>query len=268
MVRRQRLAIGAVFPHAHWMEAPQSSRPDSVAGNFGTTRWTMIFAAAADGDVVSSRALARLCETYWPPVYAFIRRSGRQPEDAKDLTQAFFVHLLEKRQFEAADPEKGKFRNYLLGAVKFFLGNEWQKQQAQKRGGQVAHFSIEQLCEGIEENLAGQMIGSVTPETLYERQWATTLLERVNEALRLEYAQRDKGDLFEILQPFLAGRGDSDVSYAEVAAAHHQSEAAVKMAASRMRKRFGEILREMIAETVDSPEAVDEEIRHMLRAFQ
>ncbi len=247
-------------------EEPQPAWPPQTAdGVFATTQWTMIFDAARTGHEESSRALAKLCQAYWLPVYAFCRRRGHDPEEAKDLTQGFFANLLEKGGIGMADPEKGKFRTYLLGAVKFFLGNERQKKQRLKRGGSAEHLRID--AEHGERLLDAELSETQTPESLYERQWASVLLDRAQVALRQEYAEREKEALFETLSPFLGGSVGVEC-YAEAAQRHGQTEAAVKMAASRMRKRYGEILRELVAETVDSPEAVDEEIRHLLQVFR
>ena len=246
-------------------EADRVWPPATADGAFATTQWTMIFDAARDGDAESDRALANLCESYWHPVYAFVRHRGNPPEEAKDLTQGFFAHLLEKRSFGAASPEKGKFRTYLLGAVKFFLSNEFQKAMAQKRGGGAAHVSID--AELAEEWLGGQLAEAATPEVLFERQWARTVLDDVRRQLRGEFAKKEKAALFEILEPFLAGAA-GEIRYVDIAALHGGTEASVKMAASRMRKRFGELLRAKVAETVDSEEAVDEELRNLVSAFR
>ena len=239
--------------------------PVTEDGAFATTQWTVIFDAARDGDSACEKALEKLCQAYWQPVYAFCRHRGNPPEEAKDLTQAFFANLLGKRSFGAANPEKGKFRTYLLGAVKFFLGNEWQKQRRLKRGGQAKHFHID--AESVERALEVEYADDQTPELLYERHWASVMLDLAQNALRQEYRDREKEELFDILLPFLAG-SVGGTSYGEVARSHGQTESSVKMAASRMRKRFGEILREIVAGTVDSPDEIEEEIRHMLQLFR
>jgi RNA polymerase sigma factor (sigma-70 family) len=245
--------------------SPDRSWPPVTAdGGFATTRWTVVFDAAREGDSESEAALEALCKSYWSPVYAFVRRSGRSPEDAKDLTQGFFLLLLEKKGFASANPDLGKFRTYLLGALKFFLADEWKKQSALKRGGQAVHFSID--VDGAERLIAEALTDDVTPEILFDRQWIRSVLDAVTLALSAEYGRRNKADLFTELKPFLIG-GRQQRGYAEIAEANDISESAVKMAVKRMRARYGELLRQRIAETVGSDEAVDEEIRSLLGIF-
>lgn len=244
---------------------PQSAWPPATAdGAFATTQWTAIIEAARDGDSESSRALNKLCETYWTPVYAFIRGRGNSPEDAKDLTQGFFAHLLEKRQFEGADKAKGKFRTYLLGAVKFYLSDERKRSSAQRRGGGSIQFSID--AEGVEAALGELLADDVTPDTLFDRQWIRSVLDAVSGALKGEYGRRGKADLFDELKQFLIG-GRQERTYVEIAEANGISESAVKMAVKRMRERFGVLLRQRIAETVGSDDAVEEEVRSLLGVF-
>ena len=241
----------------------QAWPPVTAEGGFSTTRWTIVLEAARDGDSESARALETLCKSYWSPVYAFVRRSGRSPEDAMDLTQGFFVQLLEKN-FARADPNLGKFRTYLLGALKFFLSDDWKKSSAQKRGGQAVHFSID--ADEVESSIARVLTDDVTPEILFDRQWIRSVLDTVTLALQAEYERRGKADLFAELKQFLIG-GRQERGYAEIAEANEISEGAVKMAVKRMRARFGELLRQRIAETVGSDDAVDEEIRNLLGVF-
>ncbi len=239
--------------------------PQTRDGVFATTQWTLIAEAARDGDVESARAMERLCGRYWPPVYAFIRRRGHLPEEAKDLTQGFFAHLLDKRAFGEADPQCGKFRTYLLGAVKHFLSNEYQKSMAQKRGGGMEHWSID--ADLVEASLAGELMETTTPETLFERQWARTVLADVQQRLRAEFAKREKAALFDELQPLLTG-GSLDLRYADIAARHGGTTASVKMAVKRMRNRFAELLREAVVETLPAADDVDAELRHLVAAFR
>ena len=220
--------------------SPQTWPPETAHGAFATTRWTIIFDAAREGDSESARALEILCKNYWSPVYAFIRRSGRSPEDAKDLTQGFFLRLLERKEFASANPDLGKFRTYLLGALKFFLSDEWKKSSAQKRGGQAAHFSVD--ADEAENTVAHLLTDDVTPEILFDRQWIRSVLDAVTVAVEAEYERRGKADLFAELRQFLIG-GRQDRSYARIAEANQIGESAVKMAVKRMRARFGELLR-------------------------
>ena len=224
----------------------------------------MIFDAARSGHEESSRALSKLCQTYWLPVYAFIRHRGNAPEEAKDLTQGFFARLLDKKPFATADNSKGKFRTYLLGAVKFYLANEWDKQQTSKRGGSIAHVAIDAL--EMESAVSAMLADETTPERTYERQWAQAVLSDVTQALRADYARRRKAAHFEEIVPFLLG--GADVTYAEMATQIGISESAVKMAVKRMRHRFGDLLRAHISATVASEAEVEEEIRHLMAAFR
>ena len=240
--------------------------PVTADGAFATTQWTVIMDAASDGNAESSRALAKLCETYWPPVYAFIRFRGNPPEEAKDLTQGFFAHLLEKRHFDGADRTKGKFRTYLLGAVKFFLSDEHKRSQAQKRGGGAVHLSID--AEEAEQvmAMASALVESTTPEHLFDQQWIRTVIARVMEDLREESESRGKGTLFDELKGFLIGTGPQR-TYAEIAESHGVTESAVKMNVKRLRSRFGDLLRERVSETVDNESSVDEEIRALMAVY-
>lgn len=237
---------------------------DTSVGGFSTTQWTMVVNAGREGDTESEAAFARLCQAYWSPVYAFIRKGGKSPEDAKDLTQGFFASIFESRSFKGADPEKGKFRSYLLGGVKFFVARDWQKQSAQKRGGGIAHLSMD--VEELEGFLASQLRDDVSPDKLFERQWVRTLLDSVTEELRGEHVRRDKGDLFEDLRPFLSGAREGE-PYAVIAERYGMGEASVKMAVNRMRKRYREILRDRVADTVATEEEIEPELRYLQGAF-
>jgi RNA polymerase sigma-70 factor (ECF subfamily) len=250
------------------MPDPKPAWPRTHDGAFATTQWTMIVDAARDGDAESERALAKLCETYWPPVYAFIRRRGHAREDAKDLTQGFFALLLEKRQFAGADRTKGKFRTYLLGAVKFFLSDEWDKSTTQKRGGGAVHFSID--AEEAERVLDREMADATTPETLFQQQWVRAIMRDAEAELGAEYTKKGKADTFEMLIPFLIeGRGGgTSTSYQDLAEKHGASDASLRMAANRMRNRYGQLLREKVAATVDSPDEIESEVRYLLATMQ
>ncbi len=232
---------------------------------FATTQWTVIAEAARDGDAESARALAKLCEIYWLPVYAFIRRRGQAPEEAKDLTQGFFARLLDKKSFTAADRAKGKFRTYLLGEVKFYLGDEWRKGQRLKRGGDASHLAID--CAEVEKMIEQSAADHHdTPERIFDRAWADHLLDRTRGRLQREFVERGKAEHFEILFPLLGGT-IGGASYRDIAERHGQSEASIKMAASRLRKRYGEILREEIAVTVD-PDEVEAEIQYLMQLYR
>jgi RNA polymerase sigma-70 factor (ECF subfamily) len=235
----------------------------AAATRFTTTNWSVVVSAADASSPEGRAALEALCRAYWYPLYAFIRRRGSQPTEAQDLTQAFFARLFEKGYLSAVDRRKGKFRSFLLAALEHFLANEWRNAHAQKRGGGVAFISLDTLAERQYEQLTGP---NLTPEKLFEQQWATTLLEQVLTKLRKEFQAEGKGPLFESLKTFLTGQKHS-VSYAALSTELATTEAALKMAVSRMRRRYGELLRAEIANTVSSPEEVDEELRALFAAL-
>ena len=222
-------------------------------------------AAAQDGSSQADAALEELCRAYWPPLYAFIRRRGWDEHQAKDLTQEFFARLLRKSYLRGVDRTKGKFRSFLLAALEHFLANEWRAAHAQKRGGKAAFISLddEKLAENHYLQLASP---GLSPEKLFERQWALTLLEGVLGRLRAEFTAGGKEELFDALKVFLTGE-KSPITYAELAAKLGKSEAAIKMAVSRdLRKRYGELLRAEITKTVSRPEEVEDELSALLAA--
>lgn len=229
-----------------------------AAGAFATTRWSLVLRAGAAG---SHEALAQLCREYWYPLYAFLRRRGLAVPDAQDVTQAFFVHVIDGDLLSRADAEKGRFRSYLLGALQFFLNKEQRRQQAQKRGGREMIVSFDELQ--AEHRYALEPADALTPETQFERSWAFALLERVGGQLRSDYERAGREVLFAKLQPYLAG-GAQLTSYAELGRELAMGEGAVAVAVHRMRRRFGELLRAEIAHTVGSPEEVEEEIAYLL----
>jgi RNA polymerase sigma-70 factor (ECF subfamily) len=228
--------------------------------DFRTTSWSLILAAASEPTTATRQALATLCQTYWNPVYAFIRRNGYDPDRAQDLTQEFFSILIEKNYLEDADRRRGRFRSFLLTSVKHFLANEWDKARAQKRGGGHAPISID--ATEAERWYVPAVADEITPETLFERRWAVSLLERVMAMLRAEYTASGKEELFMSLEVFL--NHDSDEGYDELAARMNTSAGALRMAVLRMRKKYRALLRAEIAETVEWPEEVDEEIRFLV----
>lgn len=218
-------------------------------------------------DKVSPRtaeALESLCRIYWYPLYAFARRAGHRPADAEDLTQGFFARLLEKDYLKSAAREKGRFRTFLLVAFKRFLANEWDREHARKRGGFASTISIEQ--ELAESRFAAEPAHRLQPDVLFDRQWATALIECVMARLQEEYLASGRAKLFEYLRGCLA-REESGLPYAEIASRLKLTEAAVKMAVQRLRARYREILRAEIAHTVSSPEEIEEEIRHLFSTF-
>ena len=226
--------------------------------SFPTTLWTVVLNAGRGDSTDAEEALAHLCRAYWYPLYAFVRRRGYGPNDAQDLTQGFFAHLLEKHSLIAVAPEKGRFRTFLLAALKNFLANEKDKSNALKRGGGKRHLSLNH--ENAESRYQIEPSHELTPERLFERQWALSLLEQVLAVLCSEYQADGNGPLFEELKEVLTGQTGG---YAEIAARFGRTEGAIKVAAHRLRQRYRELTRAKVAETV-SDRDVDDEMRHLL----
>ncbi len=220
--------------------------------------------AAGGSTADSPAALEELCATYWRPIYGFIRRRGHGADEARDLTQGFFTWFLERRDVEALDPSRGRFRSYLLVAVKHFLANEKDRERALKRGGGARLFS---LSFNDDLGLAIEPADTRTPEGDYERQWALALLRRALERLRVEQASKGRRELFERLKPALAGE-DVDGGYAAVADELNLTTVAVKVAAHRLKKRYGELLLEEVSRTVDLPQEIEDEMHHLFRALE
>jgi RNA polymerase sigma-70 factor (ECF subfamily) len=236
-----------------------------AGGRFATTRWSVVLAARDGEEVPAREALATLCGLYWYPLYAFARRRGAPPEEAQDLTQAFFTHLLEKEAIRHVDPGRGRFRSFLLASFKNFQADEREKARAKKRGGGQVALPID--GEAAEGRYALEPSHGLTPERIYEKRWALTLIERVLERLRERHARAGKEHQFERLRVFLAGER-RPVPYAEVARRLEMSELAVKVAVHRLRKRFRELLREEIAQTVAGQEEVEAELRALQSALK
>lgn len=232
---------------------------DSPAA-FMTTHWSVVAAACGSDTTQSQAALAHLCSTYWYPLYAYVRRRGYSPEDAQDLTQEFFARLLAQKWLDAADQQRGRLRTYLLAALSHFLANEWRKASAQKRGGGAQFVPVQ--MEEAETRYGRELIDPLTPEQVYERRWAVTLLDQVLDRLRAEQAAAGSEAQFEVLKSALLGTRQ-DQPYADLAASLGKSEGAVKTAISRLRQRYRQILREEIARTVSTPAEVDEELRYL-----
>jgi DNA-directed RNA polymerase specialized sigma24 family protein len=231
---------------------------------FGRTQWSQVLRAADPAAEGFGPALQGLCRTYWYPLYAFVRRSGHSPQDAEDLTQAFFARLLDKNYLASADQEKGRFRTFLLVALKRFLANEWERQHAIKRGGFATVVAIDQ--QQAETLYGGDLAHHEQPDVLLEKQWAMTLIGQVTGRLQAEYVESGRGELFGYLRASLT-RDDPAIGYAEIAERVGTSTAAVKMAAMRLRERYQVVLREEIARTVASPDEIDDEIRHLFTVF-
>lgn len=232
-------------------------------GRFATTQWSIVLSAGRRSAPDSEGALSALCETYWSPVYFFVRRQGHDPDAARDLTQEFFARVLEKNYFAQADPDRGRFRTFLLACVRHFLSNERERQQAQKRGGKAPPISLEaESAEGLYEI---EVPDDRTPEKVFDARWAAILLSRALARVEADYAADDRSALFAEIRGHLTGDGAPD---AHATAAHTlgMSEGAIRVAVHRLRKRFREALLEEISATVARPEDVDGEVRHLLRA--
>ena len=228
--------------------------------SFATTRWTLILSAADASSPAQDDALATLCEAYWHPVYAFIRRSGRNPDDARDLTQLFFVRVLEKGFFKEADRSRGRFRSFLFASVRHFLANQHDWSVAQKRGGGAPMLSLE--FDDGERRYSLEPADDVTPERTYERTWAATVLETAMARVQAKYEETGRGDLFARLKPYLTG--DEPESYAELAKDGGGNPGQLRVAVHRLRRDYGRALREVIADTVETPDDVDEELKYLL----
>ena len=215
--------------------------------DFETTHWSRVLAAGGASTEQSREALAALCETYWYPLYVYLRRWGHDVEDAEDLTQGFFARVLEKDLLHVADPKCGRFRSFLLTSLKHYVANERDHAQAQKRGGNVPTLSLE--FETARSRYLREPHDESTPESVLDRRWALTVLDRVLIQLRTDFRQRRKEALFERLKVHLVG-GDSPSSCRETAAELGMSESAVRVAVHRLRRRFGELLRDEIGQTV------------------
>lgn len=225
---------------------------------FPTTRWTLVV-AAGDRDRTQARpALVSLCENYWYPLYAYLRRRGYPADRAQDLTQEFFVRVLEGRYLDRADPDRGRFRSFLLSSLKFFVADEEDRNRAHKRGG-GALVPLE-FSSG-EERYQREPAHQETPERIFEQRWALSVLDRVVERLRSEFVQHGRPEHFERLKVFLLGQPDAP--YAALAGEMNSSEGALKVAIHRLRKRYRELFRQEIADTVVDPADVESELRYL-----
>jgi len=242
---------------------PTSSAPPGV-GRFATTHWSVVRAAAQPESPRYQQALATLCRAYWFPLYAYLRRQGYDNHQAKDYTQAFFARMLEKRGLRLADPKRGKFRSFLLAALKHFLASERDRAQAQKRGGGRKVLSLD--FENAESQYALEPSHQLTPEKLFERSWALTVLEQTMTRLQAESAGANKQKLFDRLKVYLTGERSS-ASYRDVASELDMTEGAVKVAVHRLRRRYRKLLRDEIAQTVTAEGQIDEEIRDLFAAL-
>lgn len=227
---------------------------------FATTRWSMVLAAGNELSPESTAALERLCQAYWYPLYAHVRRRGHSEADAQDLTQAFFSHLLERNSFQQISPTKGKFRSFLLASMNYFLSDAHDRNMAQKRGGRFKLVSFD--AHTAEERFALEPCDHDSPDKIFERRWALALLDQVLVRLKSEFETAGKGDQFTRLSLYLV-ENSGEASYAQAAQKSGQTEEAFKKAVQRMRRRYGELFREEIANTVAVESEVDQELRYL-----
>jgi RNA polymerase sigma factor (sigma-70 family) len=242
---------------------PQGASIPARGGSFPTTRWSLVLAVGGS-NTDSEEALATLCQSYWPAVYAYARYRGYSTDHAEDLTQGFFTKLLEKHYVEQADRERGKFRTFMLSSFKNYMANEWDKAQAQKRGGGQGLLSLDFTDE--ERQVRIEPADHTTPETIFVQRWTRTLLDRVLGQLCDEMEKAGYAERFDRLKGFLTG-SDPTAAYREIAAELEMSESAVKVTVHRMRRRFAHLLREEVEHTVHDQEAVADEIRFLIEAL-
>jgi RNA polymerase sigma-70 factor (ECF subfamily) len=237
----------------------------SSAAVFATTKWTRVLLARNPDSLEAREALGQLCQTYWYPLYAFMRRSGYAREDAQDLAQDFFARLLSQEWLARVDPRKGRFRSFLLAALKHFLANEWDKQRALKRGGGHQFVSFDGASLEARYELEPAHLDS--PDKVFERRWALVLLDKALARFQQEHARDGKALVFETLKDCLTGSRDS-IHYAEVARRLGVSVGALKVMVHRFRRRYREVLREEVAETVAEPAQIEDEMRYLLEALR
>lgn len=231
---------------------------------FATTQWGLVLAARDSGSADAHAALSRLCQTYWYPLYCCVRRHGRSPEDAQDLTQAFFAKLIEKNQIALADQERGRFRTFLLRSLENFLRNEHEKSMTQKRGGGRDIVSWD--AQSAEDRYLSEPATELSPEQLFERRWASTLVSGTLSRLRRELSASGREELFDELEPHLWG-DDTSTPYATIAARLDMTVVAVKVTMHRLRARYQGLLREEIAQTVADPGEVEDELRRLFQVL-
>ena len=253
------LVISVMTPSDQEAESAEPQR-----GVFATTHWSVVMSAGQSESPQAAQALERLCRTYWYPLYAYVRRRGHGPDDAKDLTQEFFARLLEKKSLARADRAKGRFRSFLLGALNHFLADEKDRAEAKKRGGGQTLISWDQ--DDAEERIGAEPMDELSPERIFERRWALSVLEQATKRLRNEYHATGQAQLFEHLKSYIEGGTDTP-SYAETAIQLDLSESAVKSAIFRFRRRYHELVRAEVGQTVADANELDEELRQLRAVF-
>jgi RNA polymerase sigma factor (sigma-70 family) len=244
---------------------PRATTREESGERFATTRWSIVLGAGGQVSRVDARAaLASLCEMYWPPLYAYLRRSGSSRADAEDLVQGLFSELLARDDFAQVRPERGRFRSFLLASLKHYQANERDKQRAQKRGGNRAILSLD--VASAEDRYVIEPADHRTPESVFDRSWALAVLKQAQARLRDSYRAAGKSNRYDALSPYLAG--EHAESYRDAAAALGMTESAVKVAVHRMRREFRDLIRQEIAQTVASPDEIDDEVRALFDALR
>ena len=247
------------------MASSQHHLPSPAADHFSTTQWSAVFLAGAEPSPAAHHALEVLCRCYWIPLYAYVRRQGYAVADAQDLTQDFFARLLEGNFFRLADPQRGRFRTFLLSSLKNFLISEWTKTRAQKRGGGAVFISWD--AEEAEGRYLAEPEDGLTPEKIFERRWAMALLEKVLARLHEHYTGDGREPLFHALKPYVWGESPTE-GYAQIATRLNLSEGALRVAMHRLRESFRRLLREEVGRTVASPAEIDGELRELVAALR
>jgi DNA-directed RNA polymerase specialized sigma24 family protein len=247
-------------------DPPPSSLDAAIPARvaFETTPWSTVLAAGVDSSAPAHAALARLCRAYWYPLYAYVRRQGANPADAEDITQSFFAHLLQSRIIRRADRSRGTFRTFLLTSLKHFQINNWRRAQAQKRGGQTQVISIHD--EGAEERYQLEPVTDLTPDVLFDRRWAITVLAAALEQVRLDHLEAGLEQRFAVLKEFLT-ETVSDRGYDRAAAALSLTPNAVKVAVLRLRRQYRDAIRDQIAQTVTTSVELEEEMQQLFAAL-
>ena len=247
------------------MKGSSAESVSNVSREFPVTHWSAVFAAGQEGSPRADAALAELCGTYWYPLYAFARRKGHQPADAQDLTQGFFAFLIDSQLVVKADPEKGRFRSFLLGCFVNFMGSETERARAVKRGG--LHPIVPLDPQQAERRLAREPSLEASPERLFDRHWALAVLDAALARLEEEFKKSGRAQLFEELQPFLQG-DTSGPSYSEVAQRLGTTENTISVTVHRLRQRYRELLHTVVGQTVNNPLDVDAEIGHLMASLR
>jgi len=241
-----------------------NSEPQAQGGIFATTHWSVVLAAGERDTPESTAALEQLCRSYWYPLYAYVRRRGYGPEDAQDLTQEFFARFLARNYMARADPRRGRFRSYLVGALNHFLADEWDREHRLKRGGQAYQLLFD--AASGEARYALEPADERSPDWLLERRWALALLDRVWHQLQQDYETTGRERLFGRLGGFLTGATEEE-SYRLAAQELEMTEGATRVAVHRLRQRYGELFRQAVAETVENPEDIADEMRHLVEVL-